>query len=361
MPSSRVLATALLAIVCTAGAQATATPAMATSPQSRVTGVVRTADGTPIAGIRVHLGRKRWVTTDASGTYGQWVATGRTVRVTVARARRMPANELPQAFEVSWQGLTVTQDTTVDLTLPPTVQQTFTVLNGDGAAVSYGRVRDCYDCAYNRAPRGGLATGLGTAKVHQRINTVSSGESTWVFNDPRYEGLWAEGALALPEGWGNTDLRRELRPMAIGVDHPIRVRLPQTGVVSGAIRSVSGEAQQADLYTRSLAGQAATTTDSSGSFNMVVPLGDNDLTIRGQAPNDGHWASWYLDSTINVNEHTRLPVRLSGWQTTQFEVNDSDGVPILEAGIQGGSNAVGWIGTTSVMVSSSFETYTDDQ
>ncbi len=358
--SSRIIAATLFALASAISAQASASPALASSEQSLITGVVRAADGTALPGIEVHFGHNYAAIADASGHYAMSLNTGEMTSLTVTRSRYLQATDLPQDFRLKWPRFALTGDTTIDLTLPPTFQQTFTVLDANGEGLSSGRLSDCCG-GFSRAPQAGSATGMGPANVLQRIGSVMSGDSIWVFKDPRYKGLRADGSLALPEGWGQTTLHRELRPMGVGVDPGIRVRLPQTGVVRGAVRSVSGDAQEANLYTTSLAGQATTTPDASGAYTMVVPLGDNDVQVTGQAPNEGHQAFWYAHSATTVSEHTRLPVRLPGWQTTRFEVNDADGLPIFQAGIDGRSDAGGTIGNTGVLLNMSFESSTDYQ
>jgi 5-hydroxyisourate hydrolase-like protein (transthyretin family) len=115
---------------------------------SKVSGVLRTASGIPVANADVVAtytseGMSSQKTrTDDSGSYSLSMTTGETFRFSISGSDgggsvpNQEPNRLPKHWNVSYRELTVTEDLTVDLYLPETKVQTLSLVDSKGNPIT---------------------------------------------------------------------------------------------------------------------------------------------------------------------------------------------------------------------------------
>jgi hypothetical protein len=311
-------ATAMVSTALTAGA------AWATSAV-HISGQVVRDDGSPVANVVVRFGEQSTRTTaDGSYFFAAWPQSG-TARFEVESPLRAPhPTGVPDSFELRWPSVTMTQDTVIDVALPPAVEQTFVVHNSDGERVP-GVVSAQQPRVLDVADGGGSGSGLAAPVVSQQISPVESGESTLVFADQRLLGLQVSGHPGISDELSDSVLTQDVDSLTVGHGSDAIATLPPTGDLALSISSSTGESvPDVAVFLKSKHGITQGRTDHDGVFRATAELGRWPVKLIAQAA-EGTRPAWNAEVTRTVFDQSRWEYRLPDTHILTMRVHHADG------------------------------------
>jgi len=327
-------------------------------------GVVHSAVGDPVAGVRVSFGYGG-IVTNALGEFAFTTdATG--ADKLMVQSHRGMATDLPKRFRMVWRDPGFTSDSSVDITLPAAVKQQFRVVDAEGDPAASGSVGDAHQHAWERGPDSGDATGLGAGSLFQKLRRVNNGARAFVFADPQYQGLQVVGSPAVPADWGTTSLSQELPSVPLGGNDPIVASLPRTGTIRGqvAIDDASPLLASLAFSTQPDVQIAQATTSNDGHFHFLAPLGvfgsiqaQGYILGDGPATNPGH-LNWDGVGTLWVHRHNTWDITLPTPTSVRVHVRQN-GTPSVEARVSAEQSLSSFVGTAWMPIQASSGVYTD--
>jgi hypothetical protein len=316
--SATLAATATLCASLTAGAVWAATGV-------HISGQVVRDDGSPVGNVVVRFGEQA-TRTAADGTYSfaAWPESG-TARFEVESPLRAPyPTGVPDSFELRWPSVTLTQDTVIDVALPPSVEQTFLVHNSDGATVP-GVVSAQQPRVLDVADDGGSGTGLAAPVVSQQISPVESGESTLVFADQHLLGLQVSGHPGISDGQSDSVLTQDVDSLAVGQGAVAVATLPPTGDLALSILDNTGDpVPDVAVFLKSKHGITQGRTGEDGVFRGTAELGRWPVKFIAQAA-EGARPAWNAEVTRTVFDRSRWEYRLPESRLLTVRLRHADG------------------------------------
>jgi hypothetical protein len=329
-----------------------------------ISGHVLRADGSPLANAVVRFGRF----SARSGTDGSYYLgissaepTGR-LEVQNPGAFTQPTG-MPTQFEMRWQSVTITEDTVIDFTVPPVVEQTFVVENSSGEPV-LGYIRPQQPDILDQADSAGSGTGLPEPTISQQIDQVESGETTLVFPDRRLVGLEVSGFPGISTDASNSYLTQDVDALDVGHDEPAVATLPPTGSLAVVIEDFDGQpVSDVAIYLKSRHGFTQGRTDANGIFRGTAERGEWPVNLwAGAAP--GTRPQWTTEFSRTVFDRSRWEYRLPNTQLVPVKVHYGDGSPAAGAIVRAKVDEVpadAWGAEPTLGVTQTLEAETDDR
>ena len=296
-----------------------------TPPTRTVRGVVRSASGTPVAGVQVAIGGHS-ARSDTDGTYA--ISDIPPDRYAIfLTGTSLPG--LPQSFQLRSTPVDIDSDTTLDWTLPAVHTLTLKVTDDtgtplEGAAIGNGAL------TIPAAP-GQLAPGIAIDSGYSAtaITTDSSGIAT-----QRAFTSTPTSAHVAPLGpYAPTDV---VIP-ALDDDRLITVSVSRQSLakVHGVVRSASGTPVAGVQVA--IGGHSAR-TDSDGSYSISDIAPDRYATFLTGTSLPGLPQTFQLRSTpVDIDSDTTLDWTLPAVHALTLKVTDDTGTPLEGAAIGNGA------------------------
>ncbi len=308
-------------------------------PTARLSGVLRDADGVPVAGALVYVGPSNGgnvgqATTGADGTYSLTAAPGQYRLFVSGPAGRQG---LPETWRLSSTDLVdLNADTTRDVTLPPVARVTVRLVGADDEPVAGARI-DLPLYGVQPVDLGGWIGGVvsGSAAGDQFTGfTDAEGEYSFVVFDGSSSG--SPGTVTPPAG-SDYSVETFRSPVADG-DTVATVQLDPTARLSGVLRDADGVPVAGALVyvgpsNGGNVGQA--TTGADGTYSLTAAPGQYRLFVSGPAGRQGLPETWRLSSTdlVDLNGDITRDVDLPAVAMVTVRVLGADDQPVVGARI----------------------------
>jgi len=280
-------------------------------------------------------------TTDASGNYSLTVAPG-TYTLEVTGNNNSSSLNVPQYYDITANNYTLTQNTTLDITIP--VQKvSLHVQNAASSPVSSVQIQVVHpsgtgtpDNLQGLTIANGVTNATGTSEYGTMSNTPPSTDASgnvtlWVFADNGANTYKITGTPPTGSPYQTTTLANT----PITVDTNLAMTLKQPVTLTGHVYDRSGNPIPNQSVILKSNG-ATTTTDASGSYTLNVSAGTYTLEVTGDNNNPTLNVPQYYDITANnylLTQNTTLDITIPV-QKVSIHVQDATSNPVSDIQIQ---------------------------
>jgi hypothetical protein len=315
------------------------TVAVTLPPVATFSGVLRDAEGSPVAGASVEVvGRDLldgWATqasvpsvTDVHGHYTTRVSSGQ-VSVTVSGGRVSTSTTplWPQDWRVHGISLSLSGDTVKDLTLPKVVK--VRVLAADTLAVPVNGVSVEVRGDWEE----GGASRLRASAIDNAVTDMDGVAEARTFDASQVSVMGSSRVL------GST--RHALATSESAPDDlELALTFPAVPTVSGVVRDGFGSPVVGAAVTASGASGDSdpSATDARGRYRVAVELGTVSIGVSGDDASSStttHWpAGWGVTGSLAVLESTVQDLALPKVVQVEVSVVDGSSTPVQGAGVR---------------------------
>src|SRR3989344_2525727 len=274
----------------------------------------RSGNAVPNQTVRLgdSAGNTTSTTTNSNGEYSLQVSPG-TFRLDVTGDNNPVTLEIPRRYEITKNGYSLTQSTTLDITIP--AKQVIThVQDASGNSISGIEITVVPPTGVSG---GGYSIGGGITNAFGSSRYVSPGLVTNQNGDVTFWLLPNEGGgntytfTATPPS-GSNFLHTSLSNVTIASDTTVTITLQQPVILSGHVYDRSGNAvpNQTVRLGDSAGNTTSTTTNSNGEYSLQVSPGTFRLDVTGD------------NNPVTLEIPRRYEITKNGYSLTQSTTLD---------------------------------------
>jgi Bacterial Ig-like domain (group 3)/IPT/TIG domain len=311
---------------------------LANATAVHLTGTLRDASGEPVPGANIILNNGKAFASGQTAVDGSFDLAAPAGNYTLSANGTSKSNpSLPSNWYFSASSVSLEEDRSIELNLPPTVQLTIEALDAKGGplpevAVSLPLLSRSADLGgvfasylQSRGPGGNGGPGGKTGPDGRATFTVFGGQAV---NSNEV------GRLTPPQASGYGELTFKV-PFVEG-DTTLTFNPPLSVHLTGTLRDASGEpVPGANIILNNGKAFASGQTAVDGSFDLAAPAGNYTLSANGTSKSNPSLPSnWYFSaSSVSLEEDRSIELNLPPTVQLTIEALDAKGGPLPEVAV----------------------------